>query len=133
MRAVLVSLALLAALPLSAAEVSVKAANGRLDVVATTAPLAEILDRISRQTGMKIVYEGAQPRQLVTVSLLGRSPAEAVNALLEGQGLNYALVADASGTSVQTLLMTGSSTSRSGGGGGTAGGMTPARATMVAP
>src|SRR5215468_3226996 len=134
MRSGLVSLVVLAAVPLSAAEISVKAANGRLDVVATTAPLNDILDRVSRQTGMKIVYEGAPPRQLVTVSLLGRTPAEAVNALLEGQGLNYALIADATGLSVQTLLMTGSTSRTSGGGasGGT-GGMTPPRATMVAP
>jgi hypothetical protein len=132
MRVPLLSLVVLAAVPAAAAEISVKAANGHVDVTATTAPLAEILDRISRQTGMKIVYEGAPPRQLMTVSLLGRTPAEAVNALLEGQGLNYALIADATGTSVQTLLMTGSSTAKSTGMGG-AGGMSPARATMVAP
>jgi len=57
---------------------------------------------------MKVVYDGPSPRQLVTVSLLGRVPAQAVHDLLEGQGLNYAFVSDATGTGVQTLLMTGS-------------------------
>jgi len=129
MKVALSFLAVLVAAPVGA-EVSVKAANGHLDVVATTAPLADVLDRVARQTGMKIVYEGAAPRQLVTVSLLGRTPAEAVNALLEGQGLNYALIADASGTTVQTLLMAGSTgPARASSSSGSA----PPRATMVAP
>src|SRR5262245_9846339 len=92
------------------AEVAVRAAGGRVDVTANAAPLADVLDRLARQTGMKVVYEGPAPRQLVTVSLLGRSPAEAVHDLLEGQGLNYALVGDSSGMGVQTLLMTGQAT-----------------------
>lgn len=99
---------LLALTPPLRAEVTVRVTGGRVDVISTTAPLAEVLDRLARQIGMKVVYDGASPRQLVTVSLLGRSPAEAVHDLLEGQGLNYALVADASGAGVQTLLMTGS-------------------------
>ncbi len=90
------------------AEVTVRAAAGRVDVTASAAPLADVLDRLARQTGMKVVYEGPAPRQLVSVSLLGRSPAEAVHDLLEGLGLNYALVGDSAGTGVQTLLMTGS-------------------------
>jgi hypothetical protein len=93
------------------AEVTVHVAAGRVDVTANAAPLADVLDRLARQTGMKVVYEGPAPRQLVTVSLLGRSPAEAVHDLLEGQGLNYALLGDSAGTGVQTLLMTGQASS----------------------
>jgi hypothetical protein len=89
------------------AEVSVRAAAGSVDITANATPLADVLDRLAKQTGMKVVYEGPAPRQLVTVSLLGRSPAEAVHDLLEGQGLNYALLGDSAGTGVQTLLMTG--------------------------
>ena len=108
MRVVLSGIALaLAASASLHAEVTVHAAAGRVDVTAKAAPLAEVLDRLARQTGMKVVYEGAAPRQLVSVSLLGRSPAEAVHDLLEGQGLNYALLGDSAGTGVQTLLMTG--------------------------
>lgn len=107
MRSPLVLPAFLAlALPASA-EVSVRVTDGRVDLSATAAPMAEVLDRLSRQTGMKVVYEGPAPRQLVTLSLQGRSPTEVVLGLLEGQGLNYILIGDASGNRVQTLMMAG--------------------------
>jgi hypothetical protein len=80
----------------------------QVELAARAAPLAEVLDRLGRQIGMKVVYEGASPRQLVTLSLQGRSPVEAVLALLEGQGLNFALVSDTTGTRVETLLVAGS-------------------------
>ncbi len=89
------------------AEVTVRLNAGRVDITANAAPLSEVLDRLARQTGMKVVYDGPAPRQLVTVSLMGRVPAEAVHDLLEGQGVNYALLGDTAGTGVQTLLMTG--------------------------
>jgi hypothetical protein len=90
--------------------VTVRVAQGRVDLTATAAPLADVLERLARQTGMKVVYEGPAPRQLVTVSLHGRTPAETVLAVFEGLGLNYALVADPSGASVQTLMVAGAST-----------------------
>jgi hypothetical protein len=93
--------------PVAGAEVVVRVTDERVDVDATAAPLAEVLDRLARQTGMEIVYEGAPPRQRITLALQGRSPAEAVQGILEGQGLNYALVADPTGTRVQTLLLAG--------------------------
>jgi hypothetical protein len=102
------------------AEVRVQVAGSSVDVAATAAPLAEVLDRLSRQTGMKVVYEGAAPRQLVTVTVRGRTPAQAVLAVLEGQGVNYALVTDPTGSSVRTLLVTGAASS--------SGGSAPARA-----
>jgi hypothetical protein len=96
----------LAASP-SAAEVVVRVSGGQVDLTATAAPLAEVLDRLARQTGMKVVYEGPAPRQLVTVSLHGRTPAETVLAVFEGLGINFALVADPTGASVQTLVVAG--------------------------
>jgi hypothetical protein len=101
----LVSLGLLA--PAARAEVDVRVSDERVDVTATAAPLADVLDRLARQIGTDIVYEGTPPRQRVTLALEGRSPAEAVQGILEGQGLNYALVADPSGRGVQTLLLAG--------------------------
>jgi hypothetical protein len=98
---------ILVPLPVSASDVSVRVTDGRVDLSATAAPIADVLERLSRQTGMKVVYEGPAPRQLVTVSLHGRSPTEAVLGLLEGQGLNYILIGDASGDRVQTLMMAG--------------------------
>jgi hypothetical protein len=83
----------------------------KVELVARAAPLGEVLDRLARQVGMKVVYESGSPRQLVTLSLQGRTPAETVLALLEGQGLNFALQADPTGAGVQTLLVTGSAPS----------------------
>ena len=54
-----------------------------------------------------VVYDGAPPRQMVTLDLRGRTLVEAVVAALEGQGVNYALAMDASGTHVETLLVSG--------------------------
>ena len=102
------------------AEVRVQVAGSSVDLAATAAPLAEVLDRLSRQIGMKVVYEGAAPRQLVTVTVRGRTPAQTVLAVLEGQGVNYALVTDPTGSSVRTLLVTGAASS--------SGGSAPARA-----
>jgi hypothetical protein len=108
MRGDLLALALLVpASPLAGSEVTVRVVEGRVDLSATAAPIADVLDRLSKQTGMKVVYEGAPPRQLVTVSFQGRTPADAILGLLEGQGLNYILMGDATGTRVQTLMMAG--------------------------
>ena len=97
----------------AAAEVTVRvvpatgATASHVELTARAAPLSEVLERLGRQIGMKVVYEGASPRQLVTLSLQGRSPAETVLGLLEGQGLNFALVSDKTGTRVETLLVAG--------------------------
>ena len=72
--------------------------------------MAEVLERLSRQTQMKVVYEGAPPRQMISLDLRGRTPVEAVVAALEGQGVNYAMSMDDTGTRVQTLLVTGTAT-----------------------
>jgi hypothetical protein len=102
----------LAAAP-ATAEVVVRVSGGRVDLTATAAPLADVLDRLARQTGMKVVYEGAAPRQLVTLSLHGRTPAETVLSVFEGLGVNFALVADPSGSRVQTLVVAGTATASS--------------------
>jgi hypothetical protein len=97
--------------------VEVKVTPAGLDVRASAAPLSEVLDRISRQTGMKVVYEGAPARTPVTAALERPTAAEVVMSLLEGQGMTYALVMDPTGTRVETLMMLGSA---SGGLSGTA-------------
>jgi hypothetical protein len=89
------------------AGVEIRVSGERIDVQATNMPLSEILDGLSRQAHMKIVYEGPPPRQLVSVNIQGRTPAEAVLAILEGQGVAYAVALDKTGTRVDTLLMAG--------------------------
>jgi hypothetical protein len=96
------------------AAVDVKVSGQSVDVQASNAPLAEVLERLSRQTQMKVVYDGTPPRQMVTLDLRGRTPVEAVVAALEGQGVNYALSMDATGTRVETLLVSGTAMASSG-------------------
>ncbi len=100
-----VSLALLPAF--GSAQVELRRRGDRLDLVATAVPLSDLLQRLARETGMKVVYEGAPPRTLLTVSLLDRTPAEAVLGLFEGLGLNYAVSFDRTGARIDTLLLAG--------------------------
>jgi hypothetical protein len=109
--AALVVLAL-AATP-ATAEVAVRVSGGQVDLTATAAPLAEVLDRLARQTGMKVVYEGPAPRPLVTLSLHGRTLTETILSVFEGLGVNFALVSDPAGARVQTLVVAGTATSSS--------------------
>ena len=110
MRIAAASIAVALATAPAAAEVVVRVSGGHVDLTATAAPLADVLDRLARQTGMKVVYEGPAPRQLVSVTLHGRTPAETVLAVFEGLGINYALLADPTGASVQTLVVAGAAT-----------------------
>ncbi|HXB55094.1 MAG TPA: DUF4974 domain-containing protein [Vicinamibacteria bacterium] len=87
------------------AEVDIHSAGGRVDLRVSTAPLSDVLDRLSRETGTKVVYEGPPPRQLVSVSLQKRTPVEAVLSLLEGTGISFALRMDPSGTGCHTLII----------------------------
>ena len=103
----LAGLGLLAALPASA-DVQVAVNEGRVDLSATSAPLADVLDRLARQTQMQVTYEGAPPRNLVTASVQALTPAQAVLSVLEGLGLNYALQLDRTGQQVRTLLLVAS-------------------------
>src|SRR6266852_4157115 len=106
-RAALTAAALLAA-AVSGAETDVRRTGDKVEVHATTAPLTEVLDRVARQTGMKVVYDGPQPRARVSLSLPPVTPAQAVLSILEGQGLNFALRMDPSGTRIETLLLVAS-------------------------
>jgi len=89
------------------AGVEVTATGDRLDVTAAQAPVSEVLDGLARKTRMKVVYEGPVPRTPVTLELRGRTPAQAVLGVLEGLGLSYALVLDAAGSRVETLMIVG--------------------------
>jgi hypothetical protein len=91
----------------ASADVDVQIRGGRVDVRATAAPLSQVLDRLARATGMKVVYQGATPSVLVSLGLENRTPAEAVFGVLEGLGLNYAFVVDAAGSKVETLILAG--------------------------
>lgn len=105
-RLLALTLALLAA-PAARAAVEVRVTGDTVDIQAINAPLSEILDGLSRQAKIKIVYQGPPPKQLLSVDIKGRTPAQALLAVLEGQGLAYAVALDRTGTRVETLLMAG--------------------------
>jgi hypothetical protein len=86
----------------------VKVVGGRVHIQATAVPVSEVLDRLSRTTGMKIVYEGAPPSDRLTAAIDAGSETEALSRLLEGLGLTYAFKLDATGRHVETLFVTSS-------------------------
>jgi len=87
-----------------------KAGPGRIDVAVNAAPLANVLDCVGRQTGVKVTYDGLPaPRQLVSATLKGATIAEVVEKLFEGQGLNYALGVDPQGRGEGLLVISSSS------------------------
>jgi hypothetical protein len=91
----------------ASAEVQVQVTNGRVSVQAAGAPLSDVLERLARQTGMKVTYDGPPQRTPVNLTLADRTPAQAVLGVLDGLGLNYALRMDQSGTRIETLLIAG--------------------------
>ncbi|PYQ40070.1 MAG: hypothetical protein DMF77_19555 [Acidobacteria bacterium] len=122
-KAAVLTLAVVLAARLGAGQTEVRRVGDTLDVRASAAPVSEVLDRIARETGMKVTYDGAPPRARVSVTLSGVTPAQAVLRVLEGQGLNYALRMDPRSVRVETLLMVAGS----GGGMGTVAPAPPTR------
>jgi hypothetical protein len=99
------TVAALLAASVGGAETDVRRSGDKVEVHATAAPLTEVLDRVARQTGMKVAYDGPPPRGRVSLNLPPATPTQAVLSILEGQGLNFALRMDPSGTRIETLLL----------------------------
>jgi hypothetical protein len=100
----------------ASAETQVRVTNGRVDLQASGAPLSEVLDRLAKQTGMKVTYDGAPQRTPVNLTLTDRTQAQAVLGVLDGLGLNYAFRMDASGTRIEALLIAGTAPTAPAGG-----------------
>jgi hypothetical protein len=109
----------------ASADLDVQSKDGLLTVRARAVPLVEVLDRLSRETGMKLVYMGRRPSQAITVNIEGLSESEAVSRILEGLGLSYLFQMDPSRRRVVMLII--DETSRSGSPTTPARGSTPAR------
>jgi len=108
-----VALALAGGVAQAAVDVRVSGER-KLDVHATAARLSDVLAEVSRRAGMKLIYDGPPPRQIVSVDFTGRSEPAAVVALLEGLGLSYAMMLDHSGNRVETLVVIGTAAVSSG-------------------
>jgi hypothetical protein len=107
----------------------VKVVGGRVQIHATATSVSELLDRLARTTGMKVVYDGAPPTDRLTAAIDAGSETEALSRLLEGLGLTYAFKLDAGGRHVETLFVTSSATRRASSGATTA--TTPSRMAQV--
>lgn len=94
------------------ADVKVSLKGGRMDILANKASVKEILDRVATVTGMKVIYDGPVPSKVITKSVPDRTPADAVLGILEGEGINFAVILSQDGTKVETLLVTGPSKAR---------------------
>lgn len=103
------SIAALAATAAQAGEIVRIVGQGRLDVDATAVPLIKVLEAVTRQAGASLTCVGRQPGQLLTITLRGVSPAEAVARLLEGTGVGYVLRTDPSGARILALELVESS------------------------
>jgi hypothetical protein len=101
----LATLVFLSALQTASADMDVEVKGGLLTVRARAVPLAQLLDRLSVETGMKLTYDGRRPSQLMTINIEHLSEAEAVGRIFEGLGINYALQTDASGRRVERLII----------------------------
>src|SRR4029450_1826745 len=88
------AIGLLAAPRPGLANVAVHVAGPTTDAQASNAPFSEPPERLTRQPQRRVVYDGAPPRQVLSLDLRGRTLVEAVTAALEGQGVNYALAKD---------------------------------------
>jgi hypothetical protein len=84
-------------------------ADGRIDLVADAAPLADVLACLAETLGLRLEYQGRPPRQSVSASLRDQTPAVAVASLLEGLGVDYLLGLDPSRAKVDHLIVLDSS------------------------
>lgn len=84
-----------------------------LRLSAQAAPLVEVLAELARHTGMRVLYEGPPPQNLISVDLQAKTPAEGLLELIEGLGLNYAAALDGRRGAIRTLLLIGAATGTS--------------------
>jgi hypothetical protein len=112
------------------ADLEVRATGGQVSVRARGIPLARILERLGKETGMKVIYEAAPPSQIVSAVVQADSEREVLTRILEGLGVSYAFRLDSSGRRVEMLLITGSG---SGAGPRVGGSSLPQRPVMPAP
>ena len=102
----LVALACFIAPPTAAAgDVVVERRGDALRVMASAAPLADVLSAFERETGARVTYEGAAPRMLVTFAFDAGTPVEAVTRMFEGLGLSYVVGLDDRGSSVNAMFV----------------------------
>jgi len=85
--------------------------SGAVDIHASGAPAAQVLERLAEQAGIKLVYvERSAPQDPLTLDISAPSVAQAARELLDKMGVLYALKGP--GTRIDTLLIVGASQAR---------------------
>jgi hypothetical protein len=93
-------------LPAARPPLEVSTVQGRITIRATAVPLSDILEELSRKTGIEVVFESARPRQAVTTTITALPEEDAIAKLLEGLPLSWGLRRGARGR-VETLVIAG--------------------------
>ena len=91
--------------PDAPAPMQVRSRNGRLTIHAAAVPLVQVLDVLTRETGLDVVFESAPPRQRVSADIEDAREPEALARLMEGTGVSYALRLSADGERVEMLML----------------------------
>jgi len=108
----LLGIGALAAAAAASGEDRVRVNGACVEVHAVAVPLSDLLDELARRTGVQLTMEGGKPRQRITVDVKCGQPAEVLQGVLEGQGLNYALQMSPDGSRAASLLLIGSADQR---------------------
>jgi hypothetical protein len=88
------------------AEVRVR--DGRVSADLQSQPLMQVLERLKEQTNMKMVIDGGIAGKTVSASFQDLSVGLALKKILEGTGINYAVLAGPDGEA-QSVFIGGSS------------------------
>jgi hypothetical protein len=88
------------------APISIQIRGERIDIQADNTPLVQILNGVAWEAKMKIVYDAPPPQDPVTVNIKNATLSQAITDLLHGHGLIYVAKMDASGSRVDTLVLT---------------------------
>lgn len=85
----------------------VRVGPGSVRVQSTGQPLAEVLSQLSKAASFDLKYEGPAPSVRVFATIEGRSVSETVTRLLEGTGVTWAARLDATGSTIELLVVGG--------------------------
>lgn len=90
------------------ADLVVRATGDLVTIHAEAAPLPDLLEALSRETGLRVVWGlDPAPRPLVTLAVSGQPQSDAVAAIFEGLRFSYALGLDPTGRRVRELHIVG--------------------------
>jgi hypothetical protein len=107
--------------------------DGLLTIHCADAPLLGLLEQVKAATGMTLIVEGPAASTRLTAQVNGLPVSQAIPRLLEGTGIDYALVADPRDLRRVATLYVGAGKGAAPAGAGTGPAAPPSRPTMPEP